>query len=316
MTTRTASIAADRPGLATRLALALGDIKIAHSVFAMPFAILAAFMATSAVEAQRLAAWRRFALQLALVVACMVAARTWAMLVNRLVDRRFDAENPRTSRRPLASGTLEARDATILAALSALAFFVCCAGFLALDANPWPLILALPTLAWIAFYSFTKRFTAACHLFLGGALAASPLAAAIAVRPEALVDTPALWAVAAMVVLWVAGFDILYALQDVAFDRSAGLFSLPSRFGARAGVLISRGMHLAAAGALFVAWLLDARLGWLFLAACAAIGALLIFEHAVLSKRGLRGLPIAFFTVNGVVSCLLGGAGVVDLLLI
>jgi len=311
------SITAERPPLTARLALALRDIKIAHSVFALPFAILAAFLATPALAAgapaDRTDLWKRFALQLALVVACMVAARTWAMLVNRIADHRLDAQNPRTARRAVASGALRRRDATIFAAASALAFFLCCAAFLALDHNAWPLILALPTLAWIAFYSFTKRFTALCHLFLGGALAASPLAAAIAVRPEALADTPALWAIAAMVVLWVAGFDVLYALQDVEFDREAGLFSLPAKLGPRTAVWLSRAMHLGAVGALLAAWRLDARLNTLFLAACAAIALLLILEHAVLAKKGLRALPIAFFTINGVVSCLLGVVGVADL---
>jgi 4-hydroxybenzoate polyprenyltransferase len=319
MPNSSATLTAEHPGLPARLALALRDIKIAHSVFALPFAIFAAFLATPALASgaagDRTDLWKRFALQLALVVACMVAARTWAMLVNRLADHRLDAANPRTARRAVASGALRRRDAALFATLSALAFFACCAGFLALDHNPWPLILALPTLAWIAFYSFTKRFTALCHLFLGGALAASPLAAAIAVRPEALADTPALWAVAAMVVLWVAGFDILYALQDVEFDREAGLFSMPARLGPRTAVWLSRAMHAGAVGALVVAWRLDARLGVLFLVACAVIAALLVLEHIVLAKKGLRALPIAFFTINGVVSCLLGAVGVADLLL-
>ncbi|MFG0273677.1 MAG: 4-hydroxybenzoate octaprenyltransferase [Phycisphaerales bacterium] len=319
MTNPSATLSVEHPGLPARLALALRDIKIAHSVFALPFAILAAFLATPALgaagPADRTDLWKRFALQLALVVACMVAARTWAMLVNRIADHRLDAANPRTARRAVASGALRQRDALGFAIASALAFFGCCAGFLALDGNAWPLMLALPTLVWIAFYSFTKRFTALCHLFLGGALAASPLAAAIAVRPESLADTPALWAIAAMVVLWVAGFDILYALQDVEFDREAGLFSLPARLGPRTAVWLSRAMHAGAAGALLLAWRFDARLGALFLSACVVIAALLVLEHVVLARKGLRALPIAFFTINGVVSCLLGVVGVADLLL-
>jgi len=167
---------------AARVRVALSDIKIAHSVFALPFALLAAFMAATA-PGEDVMGWGRLGGLLALVVACMVLARTWAMLVNRLVDRRFDRENPRTAGRAFASGRVAAGAGWILAAACAGAFVLCCGGFWFLDGNPWPVILALPALGWIALYSFTKRFTALCHLFLGGALAASPIAASIAVRP-------------------------------------------------------------------------------------------------------------------------------------
>lgn len=306
---------APRP-LPARLRLALADIKLAHSVFALPFALVGVFLAAPAFEqAAGGRVTRTLLLQLALVVVCMVFARTWAMLVNRIADRRFDAANPRTARRPLASGALPGRDAYALAGAAALAFIAACAGFYAINANPWPLALSAPALAWIAFYSFTKRFTALSHVFLGGALAASPLAAAIAINPGALADTPALWWIALMVMLWVAGFDVLYALQDVDFDRANNLFSLPARLGPRAAALLSRAMHAGALGALVLAWMADQRLGAIYLAAVVGVGALLVFEHAVLHRRGLAALPMAFFTVNGVVSVLLGLAAVTDIVL-
>lgn len=292
-----------------RIALAVRDIKVAHSVFALPFAILGAFLATSAPFG-----WSRLGVQLALVVACMVLARSWAMLVNRIADREFDARNPRTVRRAVASGALRARDATAIALACALGFVGLCALFGVFFANWWPLILSVPTLAWIGFYSFTKRFTMLAHLFLGGALAASPLAAAIAVRPGALGDTPALWALACMVLFWVAGFDVLYALQDMDFDRAEGLRSIPSRLGARRAVWASRAMHVVAFAALVLVWRIDPRLGPVFGVAVGSIGALLVAEHWWLRRRGIVGLPISFAVINGCVSCLAGLAGVADVL--
>lgn len=293
-----------------RLALALRDIKLAHSVFALPFAVLGAFLATVAPTG-----WSRLGGQLALVVGCMVFARSWAMLVNRIADREFDARNPRTVRRAVASGALRAKDATLIALGCALGFVGLCALFGVFFGNWWPLILSAPTLAWIGFYSFTKRFTMLAHVFLGGALASSPLAAAIAVRPEALGDTPALWALACMVLFWVAGFDVLYALQDLDFDRAEGLRSIPSRLGATRAVWVSRAMHVVAFAALVVVWRVDPRLGPVFGIAVGSIGALLVAEHWWLTRKGVVGLPLSFGVINGVVSCVAGLAGVVDVLL-
>lgn len=307
----TVSIApADRPWIL----LAAGDIKLAHSVFAMPFAIFAAFLARDPGTT-----WGRFAGQLLLVAVCMVLARTWAMLFNRIVDRRFDAANPRTAGRALASGTLGLGRALGVAAGAAGLFIIAAALFGVLHSNWWPAILSVPLLAWIAFYSLTKRFTALCHIFLGGALAASPLAAALAVEPSSPAWTsptgPALWWLSAMVLLWVAGFDVIYALQDIDFDRSAGLRSLPARFGWRGACWIARGLHLCAIAALVLAWRAEPRLGLVFGIGVGVIAATLIAEHIVLARRGRAGLDMAFFTLNGVISCILGIAGVADVLL-
>lgn len=289
------------------------DIKLSHSVFALPFALLGAFMARP-----ENAPWDGFGAALVLIVVCMVTARTWAMVVNRLLDRGYDARNPRTAARAFASGRLHPRTGWAWALASAAAFVGACALFMLRD-NPWPLILAGPVLAWIGAYSLTKRFTWACHLWLGASLAASPLAAAIAVDPAAVglamgTTTPALFWLAAMVLAWVAGFDVIYALADEEFDRAAGLSSLPSRMGPSGALWVSRGLHALAALALLAAWRSDDRLGAILLAAVAAVWGLLVLEHAVIARRGRAGIPSAFFTVNGVVSCLLGLAGITDLL--
>ena len=292
-----------------RLAIAARDIKLAHSVFAMPFAVLGAFLARSADDPAG-----QFIGQLALVVVCMVAARTWAMLVNRIADRKIDALNPRTARRAFASGALSTRYGVFLLASSAGVFVLAAGGFGFAYGNWWPAMLALPVLAWIAFYSFTKRFTWLCHLTLGGALAASPLAAGLAVRPEYLVESATLFWIAGMVACWVAGFDVIYALQDLDFDRATNLHSIPARFGTTGSLWISRSLHVAALAALVLAWLADARLGLVTAGAIIVVFGLLVTEHAVLARRGQAGLNLAFFTLNGIVSCVLGAAGAFDTL--
>ena len=287
------------------------DIKLAHSIFALPFAILAAVLAGPGRDASA-AQWKAFGFTLLLVVICMVCARTWAMLFNRLVDRGFDSGNARTARRVFAAGTLSAKTGWMAAGLAAAGFVGACSLFWLLNSNPWPLILSLPVLAWIAFYSLTKRFTALCHVFLGGALAASPLAAAIAVNPQQVLSMPSIAWLAAFVLCWVAGFDIIYALADQDFDRSRGLSSIPAKLGTRGAILVSRGLHAAAAACLVTAWRQETRFGWIFGCAVVLVAALLVLEHVIVAKRGKAGLDMAFFTVNGVVSCILGVLGIVD----
>ena len=263
------------------------------------------------------APWSNLAGPLLLVVVCMVLARTWAMLINRWADWRFDRENPRTSGRAIASGRLSPRAGLAVALACAAGFVGVCGLLRVLFANPWPLILSVPVLAWIAFYSFTKRFTWLCHVFLGGALAASPLAAAVAVEPGYLLSVPgrALWWLALMVMLWVAGFDVAYALQDLEFDRKTGLKSVPARLGVRGALWASRLLHALALFTLVAFSAMDPRLGVITQAAIVMVGGVLGFEHWVLHLRGVAGLPLAFFTLNGVVSVVLGSALVVDVAL-
>src|SRR5262245_36705158 len=301
---------AARPLQAARLIA--GDIKLHHSVFALPFAVLAAFMAASPPGAS--IDWPRFGGQLALVDAAMVMARSVAMLANRLLDREIDAANPRTAGRALPSGRLSV--AAALAALlgCAVGFLAVCAGFGVFYANWWPASLAVPVLAWLAAYPLLKRFTSLCHLYLGTSLAMSPLAAAVAVDPLSIAHQPALWMLAAMVTSWVAGFDIIYALQDVEVDRQQGHHSAPARLGTRGALRASRVLHASSLAFLVAAAAIDPRLGGLFDAGVIAVGLLLLYEHLTVSRWGTTRLAMAFFTLNGVISCLVGLLGVADVL--
>ena len=298
------------------------DIKLAHSVFAMPFALLAAFMAAPWTAEKGLSdlsfsteARSRFAGQIVLVIAAMVFARTAAMLANRILDRTIDRDNPRTAQRAIPSGQLGLRQALIALACCAILFIVICAGFGLLYQNWWPLILALPVLTWICAYGWFKRFTSLCHIYLGSSLAISPIAAAIAINPAAVVEQASIWLIGTMVLCWVAGFDIIYALQDVEIDRKQGLFSIPSRLGVQRAMLISRTLHALSIACLIACLLIDDRLDLLFGLGIAAVCALLLYEHLTVARWGTTKIAIAFFTLNGIISCLLGALGIVDVLL-
>ncbi|MCP3904347.1 MAG: UbiA family prenyltransferase [Planctomycetes bacterium] len=291
------------------------DIKIAHSVFALPFAVLAAVMAAAGGGGAGAIAWPGFLGRLTLVALAMVFARTVAMLANRLLDRAIDARNPRTAGRALPSGRLSASFATAALAVSAALFMLVCAAFGFLYGNWWPLGLGLPVLAWISAYALLKRSTALCHLYLGSALAISPLAAALAVDPVALQQQPALWLLAVMVLGWVAGFDVIYALQDLEVDRAEGLHSVPARLGDRGARAVAALLHLAAATALVAAAIVDERFSTLFAAGVAIVVILLAAEHATVARWGRRRIALAFFTLNGIISCVLGALGAADVLM-
>lgn len=321
------------------------DIKLTHSVFALPFAALgavyaatcppqgasaavsvAAPAATSAEAAPVAVApaagvasqaaftpdWRAFAVSGALVLVCMVAARTAAMIANRLLDRHLDARNPRTAGRAIPAGRLSVRAACTGYALASAVFVGAAGMFGLLQGNWWPLALALPVLAWISAYGLFKRFTMFCHAWLGASLAISPPAAALAVNPAALAN-PAPWLMTGMVLCWVAGFDIIYALQDVAVDRRDGLHSIPSRLGERGALRVARALHLTALGFLVWLWCSVPQFGVLFGSAVAAVGLLLVVEHATVHRWGTSSVAATFTTVNGAVSLAVGAAGVVSL---
>ncbi len=290
------------------------DIKLAHSVFAMPFAILAAFMAAQPVEAS--IDWGRFAGQLTLIIAAMVLARTVAMLANRLLDRRLDQDNPRTEGRAIPSGRLSARAATGVLLSCTCGFMIACAGFGVLYDNWWPTILGLPVLVWLSAYPLFKRFTSLCHLYLGSSLAISPIAAAIAIEPATLAHQPALWLLAGMVMCWVAGFDIIYALQDLDIDRDQGLFSMPASLGPARAMWVSRALHMLAAVGLGLALFIDPRLHLIFGIGVTIVVLLLLYEHLTVARWGTSKIALTFFTLNGVISCVLGALGVIDVLVI
>ena len=287
------------------------DIKIAHSIFALPFAVLAAAMAAFAAGDGRID-WTDFAGQLALVVVAMVFARTAAMLANRILDRRIDADNPRTVGRAIPSGRLSTRTAVIAFVVSSLVFVVIAALFGVFYGNWWPVVLAVPVLGWITAYGLFKRFTWMCHLWLGASLALSPVASAIAVAPAAL-GSPPIWLLAGMVLCWVSGFDVIYALQDVDVDRRDGLNSIPAHFGVDGALRIARLLHFFAAILLFAVYRTEAAFGGVFLAAAIVVAILLVLEHATVRRWGTTRMAITFMTINGVVSIVVGIAGIAEL---
>jgi 4-hydroxybenzoate polyprenyltransferase len=295
----------------------LSDIKIAHSVFAMPFALLGGAMAAWPPPGSGLepVAGQRLVWIAVLVVAAMVAARTAAMLSNRLLDRGIDARNPRTAGRPLAAGSASAAAYGWGLAVSAAAVVAIASVFWWAFSNPWPVMLSLPVLAWICAYGLFKRFSSLCHIWLGASLAISVPAAAVAVDPSAVASNASVWLLAGMVLCWVAGFDVIYALQDVEVDRAEGLHSMPARLGAAGAVAVSRSLHVAAVLLLLIVWTVDVRFGGVFLAGVCVVTTLLVIEHATLKSWGTSRMAVTFFTLNGIVACVLGAAGIADLVM-
>ncbi|MEM9108629.1 MAG: UbiA-like polyprenyltransferase [Planctomycetota bacterium] len=295
------------PPLAQQLGAVARDIKLSHTVFALPFALLATFLAAGSVA--RLPRVGEFVL----ILLCMFFARTFAMAFNRLSDSVIDARNARTQQRAIPSGRVRWDTMLWVVIACAIAFVASSGLFIVLSGNSYPMILSTPVLLVLAGYSYTKRFTWLCHAILGTALAISPVAAAVAIEPGYLAQ-PTVWLIAAMVLTWVAGFDVLYALQDTEADREEGLYSIPSRLGISAALWISRVMHLVSLIALFGAVLLSDQLGLFFMLAAGLTAALLIVEHALVWGGRTKQLNMAFFTVNGIISLLIGFAGIIDVI--
>lgn len=271
-------------------------VRFSHTLFALPFALLAAALAWEA-EPFRSA-------DLVGIILCMVFARSSAMAFNRLVDRRIDAANPRTAGRHLPAGTLSHAAVAAFMLVSAAGFVLSTLLFLFREppeaANPWPLFLSGPVLAFILTYSFAKRFTSLAHFWLGASLMMAPVAAWIAIRGP--VDMAVPLVLGAAVAFWVAGFDILYACQDLAFDRQSGLHSVPARFGVAVSLRIAAACHAVMFGLLVALPLFCPALGVVYFAGLAAVGGLLIYEHALVRPDDLSRVNRAFFNVNGVIS--------------
>lgn len=279
-------------------------IRFSHTLFALPFAL------SSAALAWKLDGHFRW-LQLVGILLCMVFARSAAMAFNRLVDHRIDAANPRTLSRHLPAGILTPTGVALFTATCALGFILSTTLFLVTPpGNPWPLILSVPVLAFIAAYSWTKRFTFLCHFWLGASLFLAPVAAWIAIRglPSEIYPvttwremlTPGLLGLA--VLLWVSGFDILYACQDEEFDRKARLHSIPARFGLATSLRIAMLCHLAMVVILLILQATSPQLGWIFLAGVLAVATLLMYEHSLVRPGDLSRVNQAFFQVNAVIS--------------
>jgi 4-hydroxybenzoate polyprenyltransferase len=274
--------------MSNRIRTILEMIKFEHSVFALPFALTGALLAARFTW-HGWPTWRQFLW----IVVAMVAARSAAMTINRIADVRYDRENPRTAQRALAIGALSTGFAWLFTAAAIAVFFLS-----AWQLNPLALKLAPVALAVLFFYSYTKRFTNWSHLFLGFALGISPAAAWIAVTGH--LDLRMLILCAA-VTLWVAGFDVLYACQDVDFDHRAGLFSVPKRFGIATALLIARAMHVGVVALL--AWLAASFvLPWPAWLGIVVVAALLTYEHSLVKPDDLSKLDAAFFAMNGYIS--------------
>ncbi len=274
----------------TQVKILLEMIKIEHTIFALPFAFMGALLAARGLPTTR---------QAFFILLAMVGARSAAMAFNRLVDWRYDALNPRTANRALPQGLISRGATKVFIGASALLFF-----YAASQLNGLSLVLSPLALGVVCFYSYTKRFTWASHLVLGASLAIAPAAGWIAVQGD-IRGLPLFLSLT--VLLWVAGFDILYALQDEDFDRGVGLHSLPRRLGRVRAMHLAAWLHAGAGlGFIGVGWL--GGLGPIYFGAAGLAALLLLVEHALLSPRDLTRLNHAFFTMNGLVGLVLGVA--------
>ena len=315
MATAATSDGAETRRAPSRLRSYLELVRFSHTIFALPFAVTAALLAARRGIDPGLAAgpggWLRPA---AGILLCMVAARTAAMAFNRLVDRAIDAANPRTATRHLPRGALGAGEVLGLVVAAAAAFVAATLLFLP---NWLPLVLAIPVLAWLLGYSYAKRFTALAHLWLGAALGFAPVAAWIALRGLTVLETPADLVPAALlggaVTLWVAGFDIIYACQDAAFDAAHGLRSIPARLGVPRALALAKWLHVATLVVLGCLPAFVPELGGLYGLAWAAIAGLLVWEHALVRPDDLSRVNQAFFTANAAIGLVLLAAIAADL---
>jgi len=271
-----------------KLLTTLEMIKFEHTLFALPFAFLGAILA-----ANGLPTWQ----QIVWITVAMVGARSAAMTFNRIIDIDFDAENPRTANRELPTGRLSVGFAWAFLFVSIAVFL-----FAAWSLNWLTFALSPIALVSVLGYSYAKRFTAFAHLMLGWALSISPTAAWIAVRGTIDSEVPLLLSL--LVLMWTAGFDVMYACQDYEFDKKAGLRSIPARFGIRNALWIARLFHVQAFLALVLLYLVTG-LGWFALAGVIAVGLLLIYQHTLVRPTDLSRMNAAFFTTNAFVSVIL-----------
>ncbi len=267
-----------------KVSLYLKMIKFSHSIFALPFAFTAALIAASGIPSLSQILW---------ITVAMVGARSGAMGLNRIIDRKIDRDNPRTAGREIPQGLIKVSEAIGFVVLSFGCMIVA-----AYMLNPLCLMLSPIAIGVLFLYSFTKRFTWLAHFVLGLAISAAPLGAWVAIRGSFdLTIVP----LAAAVIFWLAGFDVLYALQDMEFDRQYGLFSIPRKFGIAKSLYFARIVHAAAYGLLVLNGALF-RLGILYWAGMIMIAGLFLYEHSLVKKDDLSKLDMAFFNMNGYIS--------------
>lgn len=295
-------------------------IRFSHTIFALPFAMLATVWAFSVTPPNPTGAPERLVFRwqdLLGILLCMVFARSFAMAFNRLTDHQLDAQNPRTASRHLPAGLLSRSGVTAFCLLTAIGFIASTLLFLP---NSLPLLLSLPVLAFLGGYSLTKRFTRLAHFWLGIALMLAPICVWIALRGRYLEANPwdigpAVW-LGGMVMFWTAGFDIIYACQDYEYDKDAGLHSIPSTLGVRNALLVAKLSHICM-------WLMaitlpvlfpQLGLGWIYWAAMCLVGGLLFWEHRSVSDQSLEKINLAFFQLNAVISVVFLVVGTLDTL--
>jgi 4-hydroxybenzoate polyprenyltransferase len=277
-------------------------VKLPHTVFALPFALVGATLASYRYPVRvGHVAW---------ILLAFTSARFAAMGFNRIADRAIDAVNPRTRGREIPAGKLTVRQASLAVGVASVLFL-----FSAAMLNPLCLLLAPVALGWIFLYSYTKRFTRWAHLVLGFALAIAPVGAYLAISGEWSRPAGGLLALAGAVLCWVAGFDILYSLQDESFDRAQGLYSVPAAFGARGAIWVSRLLHLACVGLFLTAGLLFPETGWLYEAGVAVIAMMLVYEQSLVRPDDLSRIDAAFFNINGAISVVFLGIVLVERML-
>lgn len=285
-----------------RFALFARDIKLSHTIFAMPWALLATFMAARGVPPMG---------ALGLIILCMITARTVAMASNRLLDAELDARNPRTASRAIPSGRLSRGFYRAILLACSLGFVAATSLFWFIYRNPWPLALSVPVLLFLAAYPLMKRFTRFCHYYLGAALALAPVCAWIAIEPK-LAASPFL--IAAAVLLWTAGFDIIYACQDYRSDVETGVISIPARIGIGPALWVARLTHLLSLAFMILAGIVSDQLDWIYFTGVGCAALLLIIEHSLVRPDDLSKVGLAFFTINGAISLLVGALGIIDVL--
>ncbi len=271
--------------LLAKISAIFADIKIQHTVFALPFAVMSAFIAAAGLPQTEKLVW---------ILVCMVGARSAAMAFNRIMDARFDKENPRTKGRALPAGLVDVKSYWLFLIVSSM-IFIFAAGML----NRLALYLSPLALIIVFFYSLTKRFTAYSHFWLGLAISVAPVGAWVAIREEISLTSLLL---GSAVVFWLVGFDILYSCMDVEFDRGVGLKSIPQKFGVENALRIAFASHGLMIVFLFVLLKFVGVLGILYAVGVVIVAGLLIYEHSLVRPDDLSKINVAFFNMNGIIS--------------
>lgn len=282
----------------SKIKILFEDIRFSHTVFALPFAFMSAFIASEGLPSINKIVW---------ILLAMAGARSAAMACNRIADAKYDALNPRTKNRALPSKKIS-RQSYLFFLLSSAALFV----FSAYQLNHLAFLLSPVALGIIFFYSWTKRFTVYSHFFLGLALSLAPVGAWVAIREEITI-TPII--LGAAVIFWLAGFDIIYACQDIDYDKQAGLLSIPEKFGVEKALKLSSLFHLIMVFFLMLL-LITKQLGWVYLSGIIIVSVLLIYEHSIVRPNDLSKVNVAFFNINGQVSILLMILTIIDCTLV